>query len=167
MRRHLPAILAVMAVAALLLVPAALSWRAHVSVGGTPKAARHVVPQLATASADQVVVDSTVGEVFVPSATAPAPLTADAAFSRYASINGSGVTAPASGVTVELGYLTLPVGAGTPGEYVANHELVWSFHWPACPPSTLPGGTAPTSTCVEWLFLDAATGAQIDQTWQQ
>ncbi|HET7173826.1 MAG TPA: hypothetical protein VFI30_06075 [Nocardioidaceae bacterium] len=140
------------------------------SQGGRTMAVTHHIRRSVTATADeQVVIDSSIPETFVSAGpTVTAGMSARAAWQAYARLNGSSVEAPPSDVTVQLGYLTLPVGAGDPGEFTANGQLTWSYHWQSCAPSTgLNPSPAPTTQCVEWLFLDASTGTEIDNTWQQ
>lgn len=115
-----------------------------------------------------VVVAPAIPETFTPTPMATSKLTSDQAFHVFAELTGSTRSSPAAGVTVQLGQLTLPVGAGDPGAYLANQELVWAYSWASCPTSTIPGvSTPPSSPCVEWMFLDADTGKLVDQTWQQ
>ena len=90
-------------------------------------------------------------------------MTASQAWAAFARLNDSGSRAIPARVSPQLGLLTLPT---------ARNELAWGYHWHACSsivPSPPPGATAPASPvyCTEWLFLDAKTGAQMDQTWQQ
>lgn len=119
-------------------------------------------------SATQVVViDPSIPETFAPSSHDTAALSSDAAFQVYARLNDSNAGSPPKGVNVQLGRLTLPVGSGEPDAYIANDQVVWAFSWPSCPPTTLPKATATSGPCVEWLFLDANSGAEVDQTWQQ
>jgi hypothetical protein len=73
--------------------------------------------------------------------------------------------------TVATGYLTMPVGAGTPEKYTADHELVYAISWPQCGPRTQPMGV-PTpdanradAACTAWAFVDTASGALVDMTW--
>lgn len=160
---------AIVAVAVIVAAPTVLERAGGDHSGHHPALSRSGIQPVAAAAGDQIVIDSSIPETFVPaSATATAGIGADAAWQAYAQLNGSSVRVPPSDVAVELGYLTLPVGAGDPKAYTANDELVWSFHWQSCPPSTgLSPSPPPQTQCVEWLFLDASTGAEIDDTWQQ
>lgn len=117
-----------------------------------------------------VVIDPSVSETFTPAASSSvvSQLSSDAAFQRYAKLNGSTRTTPAQGVTVQLGYLTLPVGGGLPP--TADHELVWAYSWKdQCPaqPDNLNVTSNSLQPCTSWLFLDAASGKQVDWTWQR
>lgn len=126
-----------------------------------------------------ITIDPTVGEIFAPPPPAAQPsMTAQDAWAQYAALNGSSVTTIPSNVTVQLGLLTLPVGsAAAPdtsgltisnGEaYTALNELAYGYSWHSCPASTLNSSPPPNNPCIEWLFLDASTGQQIDETWQQ
>ena len=75
-----------------------------------------------------------------------------------------------SNVTVRLGFLTLPLGPSGPNgseAYTAHNELAYGFSWHNCPVSRNPKvKKLPPNPCVEWNFLDANTGRQIDDTWQ-
>jgi hypothetical protein len=123
----------------------------------------------ANSIASTVTIDPTVGETFAPPPpSAVAGMTAQDAWTHYAAQNGSDATTIPSGVSVQLGQLTLPDGPGPDGSmrYTANNELAYGYNWHSCPASTL---TPPSDNdpCIEWLFLDANTGQQIDQTWQR
>jgi hypothetical protein len=127
-----------------------------------------------------IAIDSVVGETFAPPpSSAQTSLTAQDAWAQYAALAGSSVTTIPSTVTVQLGLLTLPVGpASAPGTsglttsngeaYTALNELAYGYSWHSCPVIMLPGASvSPGNPCIEWLFLDANTGQQIDETWQQ
>lgn len=126
-----------------------------------------------------ITIDPTVGETFAPPPLSAQPsLTAQDAWAQYAALAGSSVTTVPSNVSVQLGLLTLPVGpAAAPGTnglatsggeaYTALNELAYGYSWHSCPTSTLNASPLPNNPCIEWLFLDANTGQQIDQTWQQ
>ena len=92
-------------------------------------------------------------------------------------LNGWDTTIP-SGVTVQLGLVSVPVGPATaPGAaglpisngtaYVALDDLAYGYGSPsACPPSTNPYVTqSPASSCLHWTFIDASIGRQIVETW--
>jgi len=116
-----------------------------------------------------VTIDPSVGETFAPAPSSSAPsMSAQKAWARYARLNGSSVTAIPSSVTVQLGRLTLPVGPGPDNSvsYTAYNQLAYGFSWHSCPVSML-NPPSPDNPCIEWLFLDANTGQQIDETWQQ
>jgi hypothetical protein len=139
----------------------------------TPAKATTATPGTAT-----ITIDPSVGETFAPPPPSAQPgVTAQAAWAQYAALNGSNVTTIPASVTVQLGLLTLPTGpAGAPGtsdlptsngeSYTALNQLVYGYSWHQCPASTLTPPPA-NNPCIEWLFLDASTGQQIDQTWQQ
>ena len=126
-----------------------------------------------------VTIDASVGETFAPAPSSPAPgMSAQDAWASWARLNGSSATTIPSDVTVQLGLLTLPVGpAGAEGTgglatyngeaYTAYNELAYGYSWRSCPASTLPIPVSASNPCIEWLFLDANSGQQIDDTWQQ
>ncbi len=126
---------------------------------------------VATPITQTVTIDHAIGETFGPPPSSAQPtMTADTAWAQYAQLNGSSVTVIPSSVTVYLGSLTLPIGpVGANGSeaYTANNELAYGFSSQSCPVTTLKVPLAPGTSCIEWLFLDADTGKQIDDTWQQ
>jgi hypothetical protein len=115
-------------------------------------------------AATVITVDSNANEIFAPAGAAPG-LTANAAWQRFAHLNGVSQAAVPPDVTAQIGRLTLPVGPGHPGEYLADNELVWAFSWQECPPTGV--ATSGPGACIAWLFLDAQSGDLVDQTWQQ
>jgi hypothetical protein len=116
------------------------------------------------------VIDAAIGESFQPAlGDTVAPRSSNDVYAAYANRNDSERTTPPENVHVQLGWLTLPIGNVGPDDspaYTAKDELVWSYSWESCPATTLPA-KSPPKVCVAWLFLDAATGEDIDQTWQQ
>jgi hypothetical protein len=98
---------------------------------------------------------------------------------------GPGLLSPAraygrdipTGTSHQLGYLTLPLGAGAPGQYTAHNALVYAFTYPKCGPqfppapmigaSSAPTPSAAPTDCTQWEFVDARTGDMIDETWTQ
>ncbi|HET7385867.1 MAG TPA: hypothetical protein VFJ19_04295 [Nocardioidaceae bacterium] len=172
-RKTTSIVMASVAAVAAIVIPAVLVSGGHGSGGK-----RGISPVSTNASgaspkvlsnANPVVIDSSIPETFTrANSNATAPMSADAVFTEYAKANGSALQRPPSNVNVQLGYLTLAVGAGDPGAYTAKDELVWSFSSSSCPPNLGMVTPAPSSNpCVEWLFLDATTGQEIDDTWQQ
>lgn len=149
----------------------------HSRADATGRSSTHV----AAASNPPVTVDTAVGEMFTPSGSVTA-LTAQASLSSdeaYAKFGGANSKLPPDAV-VQLGYLDLPVGAGSPGEYRADHQLVYAYRWRACAPkvnvpvpnpTAAPQSATPTQVaeappaCTQWTFLDASTGALVDMTW--
>ena len=138
-------------------------------------------PRLEQAGSGPVVIDQIVDETFTPATQAEIDANADkvisphAAFERY--IKADNWSLP-DDATVTEGYLTLPLGAGTPGEYTANHQLVYGYQWHECGPvvtpvrpadaETSPGQTEPpVPHCTSWTFLDATTGELVDRTWSE
>lgn len=127
------------------------------------------------AASGTTVVDPTVGETFRSDASAAKSrtnlLSPDTAFRRFA--GKAGALSPSSGV--QLGYLTLPLGAGAPGQYTAHNQLVYAYTSDSCGPRTgtvpRPGSTpvevspSDTADCKQWLFVDAVTGKMVDLTW--
>ena len=108
-----------------------------------------------------VIIDPTVGETFTPVTGVIPALTATQAWSQFL-----GQSSVPSDVTVQLGQLTLPLGAGAPNQYMYNGRLVWAYDWHSCPATSL--GSLPSGNpCIEWLFLDANSGQELDNTWQQ
>lgn len=113
-----------------------------------------------------------------PPADVSATLTAEQAWAEYAQVNGGSTTIP-SGAAVQLGLLTMPSGpADAPGAgnqptsnglaYLALNELAYGYSEPTpCPQSINPFvTTSPGASCVDWVFVDANTGKQIMETWQ-
>jgi hypothetical protein len=133
----------------------------------------YVAHTAAHSSPNQVVgtenIDASVGETFTPAVNA----------------DRRGLLSPAraygrnipTGTSHQLGYLTLPLGAGAPGQYTAHNALVYAFTFPRCGPqfppapmigtSSTPTPTAVPTYCTQWEFVDARTGDMIDETWTQ
>lgn len=120
-----------------------------------------------------VTIDSSVGEIFAPPPADASPaMTAQQAWTAYTKVDTSYSSSDIpSNVTVSLGLLTLPLGPSGPNgteAYKAKDVLTYGFSWHNCPVSRNPNASIPASNpCVEWNFLNADTGAQIDNTWQQ
>lgn len=113
-----------------------------------------------------VVIDTRRGVTFTPTSES-ASLTAEEAYARYASLLGADTVLPAA-EQAHLGRVTIPIGAGTPEQYLAKDQLTWAFTSHQCPPSTLPSPDSATpGPCIEWVFLDAETGREIQTDWQQ
>lgn len=120
-------------------------------------------------------IDLQPGETFLPGAAGQPSLTPTEAWVGFA--RGAGATDVTSlppDVSVQLGQLTIETGdMGPDGRPVDTKHmyLVYGYSWQSCP--VVVGGdqaasTSETgSTCVEWRFLDANTGEQILDTWQQ
>ncbi len=113
-----------------------------------------------------------VGETFAPAPASARPaLTAQQAWAQYTHHDASyrKATIPST-VTVHLGLLTLPLGPSGPGgseAYTARDELVYGYSWHSCPVSVNPRvRKLPPNPCIQWNFLNANTGHQIDDTWQ-
>jgi len=113
-----------------------------------------------------------IGEILAPAPSSAKPaLTAQQAWAEYTSHHADyrKATIP-SDVTARLGLLTLPIGPTGPGgseTYTARNRLVYGFSWHSCPVSMNPRvRKLPRNPCVQWNFLDASTGHQIDDTWQ-
>jgi hypothetical protein len=93
-------------------------------------------------------------------------MTAEEAFAVEAKATNSNQLTPPDGDTIQLGRLTLPIGSGQ--GYTARDQLVWAFSAHQCPASRgMNPSAAPDGPCVEWMFLDASTGASVDNTYQQ
>jgi hypothetical protein len=126
----------------------------------------------ATDVSTTITIDPSVGETFAPPPADASPaLTAAQAWAAYTQVDTSyGSSQIPANVSVELGLLTLPLGpSGANGSenYTADNELVYGFSWHNCPASRNPKAqTLPPNPCVEWNFLDANSGSQIDETWQ-
>lgn len=126
-----------------------------------------------------ITIDPQVGETFAPAPPDAAPaLTAEQAYAQYAQLSGYSDTTVPSDVTVQLGLLTLPVGPVSPDTgnlttqngiaYTALNELVYGYSWHSCPHSRNPNvATLPANPCIQWNFLNANSGKQVDDTWQQ
>jgi hypothetical protein len=137
---------------------------------GTPARVRaHAAPAL-TAT---ITIDPHIGETFAPAPAGARPaLTAQQAWAKYTQADNGyerGSAIPAN-VTAHLGLLTLPIGPVGPGgseAYTARKELVYGYSWHQCPASRNPDvQELPPNPCIEWNFLNANTGHQIDETWQ-
>jgi hypothetical protein len=156
---------------AIVIVVALIATRA-----GQPPARAVTAPSV-TAT---IVVNPVLGDTFAPPPPNATPtLTAGQAWADFAQLNNFSNTAIPSGVTVQLGLVTVPVGpAGAPGTsgeatangqaYVALNELAYGYSSPSlCPAPTNPNATtSPGTSCIAWDFLDAQTGQQIVSTWQ-
>ena len=107
-----------------------------------------------------ITIDPAIGETFAPAPAGAEPaLTAQQAWAKYTHVDRS-YRNPAipSDVTTHLGLLTLP--------YTAHNELVYGYSWHSCPASRNPRvKKLPSNPCIEWNFLNASTGQQIDETW--
>ena len=128
--------------------------------------------QYRRAETTATVIDPQVGETFAPASKDAQPaIEAAVAWRRYARNEGSSVTQVPRAVTVQLGLLTLPIGPNGPNSsetYKAKDELTWGFNWHTCPVMTLANASpSADNPCIEWLLLNAKTGTQIDETWQQ
>lgn len=142
-------------------------------VAGPHKASKKTPPHEHTVSAltSTITIDPQIGETFAPPPSGAAPaLTAEQAWAEYAQLNGDSSTTIPSSDTVTLGQLTLPIGPTGPNNseaYTAYNELAYGYSWYSCPVSIGFQTTPPSSPCIEWNFLDAMTGQQIDETYQQ
>jgi hypothetical protein len=129
-------------------------------------------PVTTPAVTSTITIDPELGETFAPPAASAAPaMTAQQAWAAYTQVNTSYSTpAIPSEVTVQLGLFTLPLGPSGPNgteAYTAHDELAYGFSWHSCPVSRNPNEkTFPANPCVEWNFLDANTGHQIQEGWQ-
>jgi len=126
-----------------------------------------------------VTIDPNIGETFAPAPHDAAPkLTAEHAFAQQRRRNGRTVIPIPAGVTVRLGLLTILAGRTNPHTghvvtkdgiaYAALNELAWGYasHW--CPMSRNPQRPGRVKgPCTRWNFLDANTGREIDENWQQ
>jgi hypothetical protein len=119
-----------------------------------------------------IVISPDIGEILAPPpANAKPRLTAAQAYARSTGRRGRQVTAIPANVTAHLGLLTEPEGPLGPGgkvvAYSPGGQLVYGFSWHSCPVSMNPRvRRLPPNPCVEWNFIDANTGHQIDDTWQ-
>jgi hypothetical protein len=142
--------------------------------GGDHDAVVTTVADSATPVAATITIDPRANETFASPSTASgsqAPaMTADAVWSAWQSSVGSSVTDVPTGVTVELGALTLPnfdQGATANWTYAAHNELAYGFrHAPSTCRYMSTHAPADPGTCVVWTFLDANTGKLVDQTEQ-
>ena len=133
-----------------------------------------------------IVVNAASGATFAPAPTGASPaLTAMQAWADYVSVAGGSASIP-PGASIQLGLVTWPSGpADAPGAgsetisngvaYVALNELAYGYSEPSpCRPDPFPapGATVPSAassssgSCVDWLFVNANTGQQIMETWQ-
>jgi hypothetical protein len=148
---------------------------------GTASGAHGRIASLAPAP---IVIDPSVGETFAPAPAGPAPaLTAAQAWAQNARAdNGNGNTAIPSGLSVQLGLVSLPVGPANSDDpdqaglatsngiaYSALNELAYGYSSPPgfCPMSRNPNTPGRVGkSCIDWTFVDANTGQLIDDTWQ-
>src|SRR5713101_7534793 len=125
------------------------------------------------------------GSTFAPAPTGASPaLTAEQAWADYVKVAGGSTSIP-SVANVQLGFVTWPSGlADAPNAgsetisngvaYLALNELAYGYSEPSpCPPQNniaTPGESSAASnssfSCIDWLFVDANTGQQIMETWQ-
>jgi len=143
--------------------------------GTKAQGAAHAVyrPRPVSALNAVITIDPHVGEIFAPAPANEHPaLTARQAWGRYTvADNGYGRNAPIpANVTVDIGLLTLPIGPSGPNGseiYTVHNQLVYGYSWHQCPASRNPKvKKLPPNPCIEWLFLNANTGYQIDETFQ-
>lgn len=143
-----------------------------------PKRLAHALARSASNDRTIVIVPQ-YGETFTPVAVSAAPaLTAGQAWARFARLNSWSRTGVPSGVHVQLGHFTLPVGpADAPGTshlvkangeaYTALNELAYGYSSPSgcvtMNPRLLP---PPDARCLFWTFLNANTGKQIVSSYQ-
>jgi hypothetical protein len=115
-----------------------------------------------------ITIDPDIGEVLAPPPANASPALTPAQALAASTHRKSAEIPP--GVKVSLGALTLPIGPTGPNgteTYTAKNELVYGYSWHSCPVSRNPAvKRLPRNPCVEWNFLDANTGHQIDETWQ-
>jgi len=135
---------------------------------------------------DTIVVNAASGSTFAPAPTGASPaLTAERAWADYVKVAGGSTSIP-SVANVQLGFVTWPSGlADAPNAgsetisngvaYLALNELAYGYSEPSpCPPQNniaTPGESSAASSsssgsCIDWLFVDANTGQQIMETWQ-
>jgi len=108
-------------------------------------------------------------------------LTAAQAWAQYAQVNGGNAAIP-SGLSVQLGLVSVPVGPANPDDpdqaglatsngmaYRALNELAYGYSSPtgSCPMSRNPNVAGPVGkSCIDWTFVNANTGRLIEETWQ-
>ncbi len=126
----------------------------------------------ATAVPATITIDPDVGETFAPPPGNAAPsLTAAQAYTRWRQQVGGDGTAIPGDATVQLGLLTLPVGPDCGAEcskltikngiaYTALNELVYGYATPCSPEAAASADVS----CLDWTFLAAGTGKEIDKT---
>lgn len=119
-------------------------------------------PVTALSGASPVTIDASAREVFTPgSVDAASSETPADAYGQWSALTKD--TGLPSDATVTSGTLTLP--------YHAKDRPVYAYSWHQC--RTIIGaavkpGSIPRTTpilCTHWLFLDAATGDGVDETW--
>lgn len=71
---------------------------------------------------------------------------------------------PPDGIAYHLGTLSQ---SSDDQSAVPPQTPVWALTWHACPLNASGAPLPPTDPCVEWLFLDAATGRMIVAEWQE
>ena len=122
-------------------------------------------PQAVSAEGAPVIIDSGVGEVFLPVTGVVPPMAAAAVWRKFALRDASSNGLVPPGTSVQLGTLTLPLGPGKPGEFRANAQLVWSFSWQQCAPVTSSVTPSQPPPCTAGAFFDASTGDLVDHTF--
>lgn len=137
----------------------------------------HVAPKLAgrvlaaPIGTAAITIDSE-GIEFNPAASpASAPSDAMSADGAYSHFEGPGETM-AAGTSYAYGTLTWPLADGT---YRFRDRPVWGYRFAGCMSGSEPlagNGATPTASppptsCTSWIFLDAATGANLLTTQQE
>jgi hypothetical protein len=118
----------------------------------------------ATPVSATITVDSNNNVTFAPPPADAAPaMTAEQAWANMDN------TSIASDTAVQLGLLTVRVGADCGAEcengniaqggmvYSALNQLAYGYRWSICPA----GSSLPAIQCTSWIFLDASTGKMI------
>ncbi|WP_460831840.1 hypothetical protein [Nocardioides hungaricus] len=122
-----------------------------------------------------IIIDKVVGETFTPATDEQIAANRDEVLSSaqaWARFSPDGA-APPPDANIVQGFLTLPLGAGSPGEYTAKDLLVYAFSWKQCGPQLgqpvpvegAEQSPAPELECTQWIFLDAKSGDLTDLTW--
>jgi hypothetical protein len=169
------------AVAAAIVVPLTLLSGSS-AAGGRQQRPAHALAASDT-ERETIMINPQIGMTFAPAPTSAAPkLTGQQAWAQYLRHLASPHTGIPSGVHVQLGLLTLPVGpASLPGTnglpksggkaYTALNELAYGYSSPSggsgCATLNPRLTPPPDARCISWTFLGANTGEQIDSTWQK
>lgn len=112
----------------------------------------------AAPAATEIVIDSVTHEVFDPASAQEIPAhAASVIWSIWARRAGADTPTIPDQVHAEFGRLTIPMGDGS---YRVHALPVWAFSVDHCPAGN---DATVQQSCVDWLFLDATTGEEVDQ----
>ena len=161
-------VLAVAFAVVAVVVALTIGGKTSTAASATPRCSQPSFLPGGTQPDGSVIIDPYAHEVFTPKTLSAqdARITAEQAYDRYAaSMHMRGATLRSSGWEVRTGLLTFPYHADNTPVYALWHNgggmYIGGIPVPGCPPINRPPLTR------SWLFLDARTGAAIDQTSSQ